>query len=1106
MVDCHSSQLDCMPATDALTQAAGEIRSSDAVILVGAGASYAAGMPMAGQLSPLVWHTLDQHPSVRRCVAESLGVSDAAGKALVGDDTRAVHTAFRHIGTDAASRHSFQRAFSNLDRDRQRHASEAHDALAKLVCAGPVLRVVSLNWDSLLETAFERRYGIGINAQHRVLWKPHGDCRNLDSEWVLPSEDGFIPDDVLTDLEQLAMERPRVLLIVGYSGRDDTVIQRLVDPLTTRWRVFRLSPGATGEGAIPLTAIDGLKSLATMLCEGRHLLEGSEYVSFANQRGLEAAVSGERLGPGDAEACPRLPHFASAQKSLDLLNRVDIVGPPGCGKSITAWQLARERNRAGWHVLRLSPGPSIDEERLLNSLQDERWKRVIVVDDAQTVGDAFIRRLKDASGPRLAVITATTDATSEQPRSVRIPAQAAVGTLASEFRKRRNEVLPIVRRHDSHVGDQFMDTPLEWRIDQAAKGATPWEFAFVLRGGWSHAREQFNVLRDFERADLLLVLIAARQLLSCDAGVDVETIVADAEALGRPREWVLSTIEALRRQEAVLPGLPLRCLHVQAAIIVIETALKTREGDSFEPLVVALRRMVCDSHAPVRGIHWLNEHVLRAHGFLYARRDQNFYEAEALEALVQRLLKSDGARERRDAAFVLSRLLWYQQLEKERLRADFQTLRMWLESASGEDCYALGDLLNYVGATAPYDELVRFMDPAAVWRCLETLEPGTEYSWGRFLGRLAYAGGAEWRRRVAERAHQEKLLGLVGSVSVANVEGLAELVLGLASFDRALGMECLRQALPVLKEAYASNPLSAYRATSDLEHRLLGHPLFGPPRPSKLQRAISRELTEAIRPEAIASGITTCRFGDWEMYARLLSFVRLSNRQKHKAIVAAVPWDIMEKRCEPFWKQPPRELRLLLSYLAHSRTGEPVRSWVLRHSHLMDEIDPVLTGVSPEAAIEITKRGGRVNLAGHNQSDWRLQAWALASIVKVDTDTARAVLHANESHVVTRLSNLETTDAEECAEFIAVARELDPQWWQSVLRQIDLQAASVHWRRALEDDRSTVRRGAERTLRCLLQDGEGALRNLAKGVLTFARSSSRPARHRAQLKRVNAKP
>ena len=101
-----------MAETDALADAAREIRVLDAVILIGAGASHAAGMPMAGQLSPLVWHTLDQHPLVRRAVAQSLGVDDAPAKGLIGDAARAIHTAFTHIGADAACRRFFQQAFT----------------------------------------------------------------------------------------------------------------------------------------------------------------------------------------------------------------------------------------------------------------------------------------------------------------------------------------------------------------------------------------------------------------------------------------------------------------------------------------------------------------------------------------------------------------------------------------------------------------------------------------------------------------------------------------------------------------------------------------------------------------------------------------------------------------------------------------------------------------------------------------------------------------------------------------------------------------------------------------------------------------------------------
>src|SRR6202035_5502504 len=119
---------------------------------------------------------------------------------------------------------------------------------------------------------------------------------------------------------------------------------------------------------------------------------GWEYVSFAEQRGLQAAISGERLGPRDVEACPRLPYFASGKNALDLLHRVEIAGGSGCGKSITAWQLASDYNRDGWEILRpdaASAEPGVSWKSLF---EGPLWKRVLVVEDTQKFPNGFADR------------------------------------------------------------------------------------------------------------------------------------------------------------------------------------------------------------------------------------------------------------------------------------------------------------------------------------------------------------------------------------------------------------------------------------------------------------------------------------------------------------------------------------------------------------------------------------------------------------------------------------------------------------------------------------------------------------------------------------------
>lgn len=913
--------------------------------------------------------------------------------------------------------------------------------------------------------------------------KPHGDCADPEADWILPHEGGFVSDEIITDLLSLAAERPRVLLIAGYSAQDSTVLQRLVDPLAQRWRVFRLSPRADGEGAIRLAASEGLPTLAKMLCSDPEV-PGWDFVTFEHQRGIEAAVSGERLGPRDVDSCPRLPHYESARRAIRLVNRVNVAGPPGCGKSITAWQLAYDYGRSGWHVLRpASPHPA-DPSSLLDSVRAEHWKRVLVVDDTQTLSAHFIDQLNDLASSRLVVITATTDARSEQPRAIRIPAKVAVETLAADFRRRRDELLPIVQLYDSRVGDAYTLTPLESRIDEAAKSDTPWHFSFVLRGGWIHAREQFNALRDFDRADLLFVLIAARQLLSLDAGADPEQIVSDARAMGRTENWVATGIDLLRRQGAILDSLPLRCLHIQAAIVVTEYSLKQRRDDTFPPLLAALRRMVYHQDASVRGIHWLLEHILRADAFGHWRRSEDrFYEPVQLEALLKRLLASSDALSRRHAAFLMSRLLWYGEVGKDRLRAYFPGLREWLDTATGDNCYALGNLVNNIGSDRPYDELVESMDPVQLWSNVQDSQPSDGYGWGHFLGRLAYAGRKKWRARAIQAMDRSRLRDLVSQFTADDLHELSELIQGVASFDFDFGVECLQVAIPTLQEGMAEDAFKAYCAVHDLQYLVLGHGVFGDKRPSKTQKELSRQITEAIRPADVAAGIQSCRFGDWETYARLMTWVASVNPDKHRSIVSAISWDELERRSVAFWKRPPREFRLLLSCLTADKKFEPVRSWILKHAAQIREIDPILAGISPETAISIVDRGGRVNLAGHNGSDWELQRWALARVARMDAGAALRIVESNAEHIVGGMSKLGSIDSEKMPRFLALIQELDRAALKRFTRRIDQNAATQEWPGLLNERRVKVRRGARKVLEVVSQQSEGEVKELADSLL-----------------------
>jgi hypothetical protein len=1083
-----------MTSNSALDALADEIRTADAVVVIGAGLSFQAGMPLAGHLAPLIWHALDLHPVIKQLTCDTLGVLPGTAKDVIGLDWKKVLVAFSCIAGANDARRTFQCSFARLDQERALIESPAHTALARLIHCGRALYAISLNWDTLLESAFRREYGIDLNSETAKLWKPHGDCTRPEEDWILPHEPGSVSDEIVERMTALARDRPRVLLIVGYSERDDVVVERLIRPLQSHWRVFRIGPGTDGEGAIRLDAAQALEYLAQALCPEPEF-PGWTYVSFADQRGIQAAISGERLGPRDVEACPRLPHFADAERALELLNNIEIAGGPGCGKSITAWQLASDYSRRGWEVLRPNYACSQPGSSWTSLMHRPLWNRVVVVDDAQIFQDRLPERLAELAGPKAKVIRATTDAEGERPSSMRLPAKAAVEALAAEMRRRHTEILPIVRRYDPQVGDGYMDIPLERRISEAEEADTPWQFAYILRGGWSQARRALSILRDFNRTDLLLLSIASRQIASLDAGCKLDELLADASHLEQDAAWANDGLDLLRRQSAILPGTPIRCPHIQAAASVIRQFFRDRKDSKFAAVVSLLRHTCIDEIPPLRGISWLLRELHLTDAF---RGTGDLISPADADKLVQRCCKATSALERRDAGFLISTLLWHRTLAPPGLAPYYPVLRTWLETTKGDSAYGLGVLVNDLSNADKHSaqQLVESVDPLKIAGQLANAQTAEGFAWGHFLGRLCIAG-KDWRNAFSALLPRDRIHALASEYNQLEIGHLSEYLSGVAAFDADLALECLTNAIPAMQKAFAENPIDAFADIHEIHWRLLGHPPFGEKHPSKAQRRLSKTITNAIRPERVVIGFCSCRYGDWERYAALLYWVREVNPGKHRKIVEAVDWERLDDRAAELWHRPPREFRLLLHGLV-GRQGDTVRKWIAKHAELIAEIDPIMASLSPEAAVAVIHKGGRLNLGGHNQSDWRLQAIALSRVAEVAKDVAIAALDSDQPRIAGHLAKLGEMDCEELPAFLAFIDQLAPGFLAKVFAAVDPGVASESWPKFLLADRQQVRQGARKVFLFAYKNSEGTLKSLAERLSTARprRVSGRDARSR----------
>src|SRR5258706_11427369 len=140
--------------------AASLIRTWGGIAVIGAGVSVSAGMPLTRDLQSLLWHSLDQDPEARKTLASALNLKDQPAKALIGTDQKVSKIGLEVIRTHGLARRAYQEGFSRLNASRVMTPSPCHDCLAELFHRGFIEMIVSLNWDTLFETSYQRIYGV----------------------------------------------------------------------------------------------------------------------------------------------------------------------------------------------------------------------------------------------------------------------------------------------------------------------------------------------------------------------------------------------------------------------------------------------------------------------------------------------------------------------------------------------------------------------------------------------------------------------------------------------------------------------------------------------------------------------------------------------------------------------------------------------------------------------------------------------------------------------------------------------------------------------------------------------------------------------------------
>jgi hypothetical protein len=1071
-----------------LRDASAHLRAWGAVVLVGAGMSVSRGFPTVGQLPELVWHSLDSVPDAAESYARKVGVEMASAKQMVGYDPARLRSAYSLIQRHASAQMELRRTFSRLDRERAWAPSPAHDALAELIHRGRADQVISLNWDTCLESAYLRRYGQPLVPDAMTFAKPHGDAAHPDRPWVLPYQSKRLSMSVRRRLASLVAERPRTLLVVGYSGADDDVERDLTGPLQHRWHIVRLGPSATGQHDIALPAEEALPKLVRLAFPEAET-PGWEHVTFSSGHDLAPALWGYRLGPADARTLPPLNEVDAVVERLRTVGYAWVVGPSGGGKSITGYQAAYRLSVEGWEVIRMS---DVEDPRshLVDALTQTSRRTVVLVDDAQHLSPSTIRALTEATRSNLLVLVLSTEPCDDPNAQIAISQPAAVTKVMQFYLGHLTEIGTLLRvRSPSSAEAQ---ATLRRRLVGAVDSQTPWDVAFLLRGGEEQWREVLATLRDTDRADLYLSVIAMGQLVGADRAIAAQDLPRLLHPLGRSANWATDAAAALRSQGLLAGDGQVRTHHARYAAWVLGSTMIRRGDPERERLWRVLHGLLTSQETSYLGLRWLLLAIPFAELLNWLRRPSVAWD-QVLEALLDRCWAAPHE-DAGHAVQILEFLALVDDRAMQSLAAHAEQLLGWCQdppagSLSAFDRLArrCSDALDRAshGSEASLEayrtlraSVFDRVDAMRLVQHILELPLREGVPWADLLVAVRIGASREWRRSLAALIEEGAFATLLGKATPADMMALARILWAVWVSNRTVGTMVLRKLTPRIGRLLSRNWPVASSGLYELGLGILGFNNILS-RPTSDQLAACRLITRHLDFARLAHTLATHDPHMWPELLHLVSWLRQVDRPTRDRFLDSLDLAAISPLTNGLWHRPTGEfddlLRALAGGLDHYGRLRPLhgrsRASELAQLHRDEAPTPnvLLAICAPEVTAFSVRSGQQLDLRFGSEETSRLAfpaAEALWSLDRVDPGATELALESNAGEIARYLEGaVWDSDWERHAALLVRVLERHPASLARALARVDPSAASTHWRtynRSTQYEMKRVMRAASR--------------------------------------------
>jgi len=774
-------------------------------------------------------------------------------------------------------------------------------------------------------------------------------------------------------------------------------------------------------------------------------------VKFEAARDLGPALMGRPLGPADVAACPSLPEVAMLISDLERSGSARLAGVAGAGKSISILQVARQMHDCGWRVLR-SMDPIIE----IPPLDTNQNPTLYIVDDAHLTRPALLRELEEQASTSRWVLSAYTisEDMGGLPGAIQLDAKRAVRVIADGLRASPEATLAAVRRADNRVGNHPHDERLDLRLEQAAEHAHyPWQFCFILGGGWRRASTLASSARS-ARADLVLAAAAIRQLAARDARCSRDALM---QLIGGalPISNIDAAIAWLVRERLLLSVDDLRCPHQRLASVLLARILDGQSAEERQTIACMLKTALGDDGMPLGGLSVLLSELLMAGEY---RQWCWLVQPQWLTPVLARCWAATEPLDIRHACWVLSNLHGYLPEQMTEISYHKEILAKWVQATPEGACYAIGSVINHVFNT---DEtlgrnIVALVDPLALARAISTAGPLHAGEIANMLLTIRAGKDEAWKISYLEYVDREACHRTVSTwPQDAYLSVAADFCEHFCYFEPEFGLKLIEALIPAIADRLRADPQEAFHELNDIVwHALrLYDPLnvyVGKLAPTRRMRQVGRRICACWSPKELAAKLSSSTHRNFQATAGLLSFMQKVSPKQFETTVLALDWNEIDQTIGVDWVEGIGDARMLFGVayvLPAARLA--IRALIERNEARILTMSTHLAALAPSSALRHVAAGKRIALYHGGHVDWELGAFVLAKMFQSEPTAVSAFLEPHYCGLAEALSQQSPTFYNDGLLFLRLLAQIEPDGLNRVLGQIDVEKAEIGWRNAL---------------------------------------------------------